>query len=456
MALSNQIDEKRSALESLETTSLDKLDSLKAQIQREECRRDELVKEVSQMKHRIHLMSTNLRDDKGFPQIFRSRSDGDDTHGDVEMRTISTTTWKDERLKEVEAELKRLTAENNELKAQKSELVATKQASSLQVDKILKQCDELQEANVRLAKENEELMARMAEIKERSSSREASLLEENDGLKNRLEVLEKRESRDTINPSSMNPDTEEQQVQKENIISVDPAQNRGKEKDEECNKQKETLIRLLEKAVENNVDCADSLASSCLSASETRLPSSDEMSKDVFIDNMNEMNENEPPCKCGISSVFAKKEYVVFYLPKIGVTCSCGKRREDQLPPDSDPSALNSILREWQVSFLESTGIHDCVDFLHAVKQRKIQLAKEMRVWRKQKGLPSMKTQSCSIALYIWSRTCRVVLRNVTEQKAKGVAKPSRPDFLDVSLFSDEASMSTIGLRSACGRRTFV
>lgn len=456
MVLSDQINQKRSELESLEATSVSKLGSLKAEIQLEESKRDELVKEVNQMKHRIHLMATNLRDDKGFPQIFRSRSEGDDIHGDVEMKTISTTTWKDERLKEVETELKRLIAENNRLKVEKLELVATKKAFALQVDGILKQCNEIQEKSVRVTKENEQLKSRLTEVEEHFNIREASLLEDNAGLKNRLEKLETRIAEDNIRSNPAPGGGQQEFEEGNNVTSADLTPSDGHAKDEERNLQKEALIRLLEKAVENNMDCADSIASSCLSASEAPLPSSDEPNKEVYIDNMNEMNENEPPCKCGISSVFAKKEYVVFYLPKIGVTCSCGKRREDQLPPDAEPSALSSILREWQVAFLESSGIRDCIDFLHAVKQRKVQLAREMRVWRKQKGLPSMKTQSCSIALYIWSRTCRVVVQNITQQKAKGITKPSRPDFLDVSLFSEEASMSTIGLRSACGRRTFV
>jgi hypothetical protein len=453
VALSNQIDQKRSELESLERSSLNKLDSLKTQIELEESKRDELEKEVSRMKHRIHLMATNLRDDKSFPQIFRSRSEGDEIPGDVEMKVISTSTWKDERLKEVEAELKRVSTENKLLKDQKIELVATKKAFSLQVDDILKQCDEVREKNVQLTKENEDLKATLAKVEERFKIQEASLGEENDCLKKRLEDLEMRGSSDTESPSSTSSSSEDRPTDVDNNVVAGDS-NPSEEKDEEHSTQKETLIRLLEKAVEDNVDCADSLASSCFSMSEAPLPSNDD--KEVYIDNMKEMKEDDPPCKCGVSSVFAKKEYVVFYLPKIGVTCSCGKRREDQLPPDSDPSALRSILREWQVDFLESTGIQDCVDFLHAVKQRKIQLAREMRVWRKKKGLPSMKTQSCSIAIYIWSRTCRVVLRNLAEQKAKGATKPSRPNFLDVSLFSDEASMSTIGLRSACGRRTFV
>lgn len=455
LTLSNQIDQKRSELEAFERTSVCKLHALREEIRLEESKRDELVKEVGEMKHRIHLMASDLRDDKKFPTIFRSRSEGDDFHGDVEMKTIKTTTWQDERIKEVEKELKRVIEENKVLKAEKKELLATKREISLQVDDIVKQCDYVQDMNQRAIKENEELKARLIVVEEQRDSLEISMREENETLKARLATLESKVSNDDI-VQDLTPVGEKQKCERDKENPVDLMHEGAEEKDEEYNRKKDTLIRLMEKAVENNMDCADSMASSYLSASEARLPSSDESKPEVYIDNMNEMSVDDPPCNCGVSSVFAKKEYVLFYLPKIGVTCSCGKRREDQLPPDADPSALRSILREWQVDFLESSGIHDCIDFLHAVKQRKLQLAREMRVWRKQKGLPSMKTQSCSIALYIWSRTCRVVARNVTEQKAKGIAKPSRPNFLDVSLFSDGASMSTIGLRSACGRRDFV
>jgi hypothetical protein len=169
--------------------------------------------------------------------------------------------------------------------------------------------------------------------------------------------------------------------------------------------------------------------------------------RQVFISNLDRM-PNEPECSCGSAKLFEKKEHVEFYLPMLGMTCTCGKKKMAEIPAESDPCALQSILRGWQAEFLYSIGITDTIDFIHACNQRRGVLAKEMKRWRKAKGMPTMKTQACAIALYIWSKTCKAVAKRVAEQAARGVEKPVRPEFLDVCVLSDGASMSTMDMGS--------
>jgi hypothetical protein len=70
-------------------------------------------------------------------------------------------------------------------------------------------------------------------------------------------------------------------------------------------------------------------------------------------------------------------------------------------------------------------------------------LAKQLRAWRKANGMRSVKTKSCSIALRIWARTCKTVIKTIQNQKDGGML--SRPDFLDVALASDTLTVSTLG-----------
>ena len=167
----------------------------------------------------------------------------------------------------------------------------------------------------------------------------------------------------------------------------------------------------------------------------------------LVISNIDKMNVEEQACPCQTSVLSNKPEHVEFYLPKLGIMCSCGRRQEVSLK-GNDPCALSNILRDWQVEFLAGVGIHTAVDMLHASTQRSKILAKEMRQWRKEKGMLSVRTKSCQVALRIWARTCKAVVKAVREDMARGdgVILQRRPDFLDVSLASDcNHTVSTLG-----------
>lgn len=169
----------------------------------------------------------------------------------------------------------------------------------------------------------------------------------------------------------------------------------------------------------------------------------DESEKQIMISNLNSV-EHAVSCPCRESVLSNNPVLVDFYLPKLGIMCSCGRKQEVPLC-GPDPCQLVNILRDWQVDFLSSIGIQCAADLVHACAQSSKPLAKEMRQWRKEKGLLSVKSQSCCVALHIWSRTCKAVM-NVTKDSKSGIV--GRPDFLDVSLSSDTFTVSTLGF---CG-----
>lgn len=166
----------------------------------------------------------------------------------------------------------------------------------------------------------------------------------------------------------------------------------------------------------------------------------------LIIGNIEKVSDS-PICSCQNSIFSGNAEYIEFYLPKLGMACSCGKYKEERLLDGADPTLLKHILRPWQVDFLIAQNIHRGVELVHAVNQRCHDLSKAMRIWRKQAGLPAVKTKSCHVALQIWYRTCKAVVRAVRKQKAEGTRALRRPTFLDIQQ-SDSRTVSTTGYSS--------
>lgn len=169
-----------------------------------------------------------------------------------------------------------------------------------------------------------------------------------------------------------------------------------------------------------------------------------DMLSQVIISNIGDIGAGLPDT-CKSSLVSRNLECVEFYLPKIGLTDGEGR---DDLLFNSDESGdiltLDSILRPWQVEFLNSVGVKSPVDLVRLQRDDGRKVARSLRRWRREQNLPSIKIKSCETALHIWSRSCKAAIQSFQEQKAQGVTNPRRPDFLDVS----SCSMSTLGLAS--------
>lgn len=165
----------------------------------------------------------------------------------------------------------------------------------------------------------------------------------------------------------------------------------------------------------------------------------------VRITNLAVVDQNA--CSCNTNSFAGNAEYVDFYLPQISVDCTCGKKKPVADAPaaeNEDPCALSAILRPWQVEFLADVGITDAKSLVHECTQRGAVLATLLRKWRRAKSLPSIRTKSCGVALHIWSRTCKSVLRSVRLQIAQGL-EPKRPDFLELNIGENQTAVSSLG-----------
>jgi len=120
------------------------------------------------------------------------------------------------------------------------------------------------------------------------------------------------------------------------------------------------------------------------------------------------------------SPVFAQqRDQMEFFLP---AACSCQKCRAE-LAADgaaaaerrADPTALKTILRPWQVEFLESEGITTAQALVNVEKDAESRhaLCKNMKRWRKKKEAPA-KTISCLMACRIWAKTSEEALKNAS------------------------------------------
>jgi hypothetical protein len=173
-------------------------------------------------------------------------------------------------------------------------------------------------------------------------------------------------------------------------------------------------------------------------------PDRDEQDCRVIISNIDTVSES-PLCSCQTSLFSGNAAHVEFYLPKLGMACECGLHKAESSTLDgTDPSSLTNILRPWQVDFLRTLNIRSGVELVHAFKQDGNELAKEMRKWRREKSFPSVKTKSCHVALHIWCRTCKAVIRSIRKQKAEGATVFQKPDFMEINL-ADSRTVSTLG-----------
>lgn len=141
-------------------------------------------------------------------------------------------------------------------------------------------------------------------------------------------------------------------------------------------------------------------------------------------------------CICSKSIFSGNDDLVEFFLPKLGMACTCGKEEQSGsfLVPglESEPTAIEHILRPWQVDFLKSFGICKGDQMVKAHHRSANILAKALRKWRKEHGMLRVTTVSCGMALHIWSRTCKAYVRSVRRQLAQGVDTIRPPNTLAV------------------------
>ena len=126
-------------------------------------------------------------------------------------------------------------------------------------------------------------------------------------------------------------------------------------------------------------------------------------------------------CECSISAFSGNEDLIMFFLPKVGMACNCG-HNENKLVNMHNPTALENILRQWQVDFVKSFGIHTGEEFIKSMRHSSSILARGLRQWRKKNDMTSFKTTSCATALEIWSKVCKSYIRSIRRQTLAGYA----------------------------------
>lgn len=227
------------------------------------------------------------------------------------------------------------------------------------------------------------------------------------------------------------------------------------QKQQQIRSHAEQLLHWADKAIQKGKRLNDSCESSMVSTIATDFkptatlskqpPASSRDDTSVLISNLENLRQKAgDACLCQRFLLTSQPEHVEFYLPKLRVMCNCNTNSSDSVIVDNDPCLLVNILRDWQVEFLKAMGLCTASDLVRAITTRAKSLSKEMRQWRREQGLLSVRTKSCGIALHIWARTCKAVMRAVRENNVKN----GRPSILDISLMSDDCTVSTLGF---CG-----
>lgn len=131
-------------------------------------------------------------------------------------------------------------------------------------------------------------------------------------------------------------------------------------------------------------------------------------------------------CECSRSAFSGNDDLINFFLPQMGMACTCGRQRNGLLRPE-DPTAIENVLRPWQVDFLKSFGIHHGEQLVKARHRSGGIMARALRQWRKKQGMIPFKTSSCGMALHIWAKTSKSYVRSIRQQIHAGNTFLERP-----------------------------
>mmetsp|Transcript_14182 Transcript_14182/g.29822 ORF Transcript_14182/g.29822 Transcript_14182/m.29822 type:complete len:638 (-) Transcript_14182:138-2051(-) len=162
--------------------------------------------------------------------------------------------------------------------------------------------------------------------------------------------------------------------------------------------------------------------------------------------------QNEKSCQCSSSPFSGTDPHAEFFLPKLGLACSCGKSSivKERESFSENPTALKNFLRDWQCDFLLTLNVETADQLLRMHKSSPNDMARKMKQWRVDNNMSNARSKECFVALQIWARTAKVVMRSVKKQRDAGEEVIEKPSFLDIS-FADTHSVSTLGQLSSVG-----
>ena len=450
--ISDQIESKRAELKKVDLEFRERHAMFRDEVEREEKKRDELAEEVARMKIRLNLLASDVKEDgpgrNTFSSVIRGFiGEGAAEKEEVEMKIMKVSHPPPKKNDEADNQGMRLA----------QELAKT-------LGETKSRCDELETKCSTFGKELEKAKSKNKSLRDRNGSMQKEILRLHEELARaqRDSIKEDRVDRTlTILKESSQVNLENERADDTSEAAVEKGKPSGFAKSEgNVQSHVQELLRMASQAASKSdaslhSNCTTSITTDATSllaeeaGFELETPTASDLPKSeeqFFISNIAEAGK----CVCESSLLAQNSEHVEFYLPQIEYSCSCGKRSNVQEYESGDLYSLELILRPWQVEFLASIGITGAVDFVHAVKQRGGTIAQQMRRWRRQMGMLSVKTRSCLVALHIWQRTCKAVVRNVREQEARGVNRITKPHFLEVSRSSDNDTVSTLGYNSVC------
>lgn len=121
-------------------------------------------------------------------------------------------------------------------------------------------------------------------------------------------------------------------------------------------------------------------------------------------------------CECSGSIFSGNDDLISFFLPQMGMACTCGKRPTTTFHNPADPTALENVLRPWQVKFLETFGIFRGDQLVKARRRSAPMLARSLKQWRRKHDMIEFKPSSCALAIDIWAKTAKVYVRSIRKQ----------------------------------------
>ena len=138
--------------------------------------------------------------------------------------------------------------------------------------------------------------------------------------------------------------------------------------------------------------------------------------RSVELVHSNHIDLGRDTCECSGSVFSGNDDLISFFLPQMGMACTCGKRKPVGFINPENPSALENVLRPWQVNFLESLGITRSDQLVKERCTNSHTLAKGLKRWRRTNGMIHFKTSSCAMAIDIWAKTAKMYTRSIRQQ----------------------------------------
>jgi hypothetical protein len=147
---------------------------------------------------------------------------------------------------------------------------------------------------------------------------------------------------------------------------------------------------------------------------------------------------------------------VDFFLPLMGMACTCGPRQQVLENPE-EPTALENILRPWQVDFLGAFGICRGDQLVKAQHRSGKALATALRQYRRKQDMAPFRTKSCAMAIQIWAKTAKAFVRSIRQQLLTGTSDLKLPNTLYIlSSFLEKMPGEIDGTDTSCSTHSNV